>query len=135
VSVLVAIGVNAEGNREMVGAQEGAREDHDSWYNFLKALKARGLAGTELFITDKRLGLVAAVAEVYPAAQWQRRVVHWYRNVLAAVPRTKLKDVVAMLQAIQAQEDREAAQQKAPEVSKKLLTLKLAKAMLNNPRF
>jgi transposase-like protein len=128
VSVLVAIGVNAEGHREIVGVQEGAREDHDSWYSFLQALKARGLNGTELFITDKCLGLVAAVAEVYPAAKWQRCVVHWYRNVMAAVPRTKLKDVVAMLKAIHAQEDREAAQQKAQEVSKKLLALKLAKA-------
>jgi transposase-like protein len=128
VSVLVAIGVNSEGHREIVGVQEGAREDHDSWYNCLQALKARGLTGTELFITDKCLGLVAAVAEVYPAAKWQRCVVHWYRNVMAAVPRTKLKDVVAMLKAIHAQEDREAAQQKAQEVIKKLLALKLAKA-------
>ncbi len=128
VSVLVAIGVNAEGLREVVGVQEGAREDHDSWYNFLKALKERGLAGTELFITDKCLGLVAAVAEVFPAAKWQRCVVHWYRNVMAEVSRSKLKDVVAMLKAIHAQEDREAAQQKAQEVIKKLLAMKLAKA-------
>ncbi len=128
VSVLVAIGVNAEGLREVVGVQEGAREDHDSWYNFLKALKERGLAGTELFITDKCLGLVAAVAEVFPATKWQRCVVHWYRNVMAEVSRSKLKDVVAMLKAIHAQEDREAAQQKAQEVIKKLLAMKLAKA-------
>ena len=128
VSVLVATGVNGEGTREIVGVQEGLREDHDSWYNFLQALKARGLAGTELFITDKCLGLVAAVAEVFPAAKWQRCVVHWYRNVMAAVPRTKLKDVVAMLKAIHAQEDRAAAQQKAQEVIQKLLALKLVKA-------
>lgn len=127
-SVLVAIGVNAEGNRAVVGVQEGAREDHDSGYHFLQALKARGLNGTALFITDKRLGLVAAVAEVFPTAQWQRCVVHWYRNVMAAVPRTKLKDVVAMLKAIHAQEDRAAAQRKAQEVSQKLLALKLTKA-------
>ena len=128
VSVLVAIGVNADGLREVVGGQAGEREDHDSWYNFLKALKERGLTGTELFITDKCLGLVAAVAEVFPAAKWQRCVVHWYRNVMTEVSRSKLKDVVAMLKAIQAQEDREAAQQKAQEVVKKLLAMKLAKA-------
>jgi len=128
VSVLVAIGVNADGLREVVGVQAGEREDHDSWYNFLKALKERGLAGTELFITDKCLGLVAAVAEVFPAAQWQRCVVHWYRNVMVEVSRSKLRDVVPMLKAIHAQEDREAAQQKAQEVVKKLLALKLAKA-------
>lgn len=128
VSVVVAIGVNAEGNREILGVQEGAREDHDSWYNFLQALKARGLQGTELFITDKCLGLVAAVAEVYPAAKWQRCVVHWYRNVLAGAPRTKWPAVAAMLKAIHAQEDRDAAQQKAQEVIKKLLALKMVKA-------
>jgi transposase-like protein len=55
-------------------------------------------------------------------------VVHWYRNVLAAVPRTKWKDVAAMLKAIHAQEDRAAAEQKAQEVIQKLLVLKLAKA-------
>ena len=133
VSVLVAIGVNADGLREVVGVQAGEREDHDSWYNFLKALKERGLAGTELFITDKCLGLVAAVAEVFPAAQWQRCVVHWYRNVMVEVSRSKLKDVVPMLKAIHAQEDREAAQQKAQEVVKKLLAMKLANGGANRP--
>ena len=128
VSVLVAIGVNEEGYREVLGIEEGAREDKESWQSFLKALKARGLKGTELFITDKCLGLVESVGEVYPQAKWQRCVVHWYRNVMGAVPRTKLKEVVAMLKAIHAQEDRAAALKKASEVEKKLLAMKLSKA-------
>lgn len=128
VSVLVAIGVGEDGYREVLGVQEGAREDKESWQGFLKHLKARGLKGTELFITDKCLGLVESVGEIFPEAKWQRCVVHWYRNVMGAVPRTKLKEVVAMLKAIHAQEDRSAALQKAQEVQKKLLGMKLAKA-------
>ena len=104
------------------------KEDKESWSDFLKELKGRGLKGTELFITDKCQGLVDSVAEIFPEARWQRCVVHWYRNVLRTVPRTKWKEVVAMLKAIHAQEDRPAALQKAQDVHKKLLAMKLAKA-------
>lgn len=128
VSVLVAVGVGEDGYREVLGVQEGMREDKESWQDFLKRLKARGLSGTQLFITDKCLGLVESLGEIFPEAKWQRCVVHWYRNVMKTVPRTKLKEVVAMLKAIHAQEDRAAALQKAQEVQKKLLGMKLAKA-------
>lgn len=128
VSVLVAVGVNADGYREVLGVAEGTKEDKGSWLEFLKHLKGRGLAGTELFITDKCLGLVEALGDVYPEARWQRCVVHWYRNVFTVVPRQKVKLVAAMLKAIHAQEDREAARQKAREVEKKLLALKLERA-------
>ena len=128
VSVLVAIGVGEDGYREVLGVQEGMREDKASWQGFLQGLKARGLKGTELFITDKCLGLVESLGEVFPEAKWQRCVVHWYRNVFSAVPRARLKEVAAMLKAIHAQEDRAAALQKAQEVQKKLLGMKLAKA-------
>lgn len=128
VSVLVAIGVGADGYREVLGVQEGMREDKASWQAFLQGLKARGLKGTELFITDKCLGLAESVGEIFPEAKWQRCVVHWYRNVMSATPRAKLKEVVAMLKAIHAQEDRAAALQKAQEVQKKLLGMKLARA-------
>jgi putative transposase len=128
VSILVAVGVNAEGYREVLGVAEGTKEDKASWLEFLKYLKGRGLAGTELFVTDKCLGLVEALGDVYPEARWQRCVVHWYRNVFTVVPRQKGKLVAAMLKAIHAQEDREAALQKAREVEKKLLAMKLDKA-------
>jgi transposase-like protein len=81
-----------------------------------------------LFITDKCIGVVEAVAEVYPEARWQRCVVHWYRNVFSQVPLHKRRLVAAMLKAIHAQEDREAALHKAREVEKKLLAMKLEKA-------
>jgi len=113
VAVLVAIGVNQEGFREILGVAEGAREDADSWRTFLRHLKERGLKGVRLFISDKCLGLVEALGEFYPEAAWQRCVVHFYRNVLSVVPKGRAKQVAAMLKAIHAQEDRESARQKA----------------------
>jgi transposase-like protein len=72
--------------------------------------------------------LIADVAEVFPATKWQRCVVHWGRNVMAEIPRSKLKDVVAMLKAIHAQEDRQAALRKAEDVVGKLEAMKLGNA-------
>ena len=102
--------------------QTGVRSD------FLKNLRGRGLKGTELFVTDKCQGLVESVGEIFPEARWQRCVVHWYRNVLRTVPKTKWREVAAMLKAIHAQEDRAAALRKAHDVHKKLLAMKLTKA-------
>lgn len=128
VSVLVAIGVTAEGYREVVGVAEGSREDSESWRNFLRYLRGRGLERIELIISDKSLGLLDALGEFYPQARWQRCVVHFYRNVLHAVPQGKSKEVARMLKAIHAQEDKEAARQKTAEVVKKLRALRLEKA-------
>jgi len=128
VSVLVCIGVNQEGYREILGVAEGAREDRESWRNFLRYMKQRGLKGVELVISDKSLGLIEVLGEFYPKAQWQRCVVHFYRNVFTVVPKGKRKEVAAMLRAIHAQEDRAAALQKAADVTKKLENLRLKKA-------
>jgi transposase-like protein len=128
VSVLVAIGVNAHGYREVLAVAEGSKEDAASWTAFLRQLKQRGLSGVRLFISDKCLGLVEKLAEFYPDAHWQRCVVHFYRNVWTAVPSSKVQEVAAMLKAIHAQEDAAAARQKAQQVVEKLRKLKLAKA-------
>lgn len=128
VSVLVAIGVSVNGFREILGVAEGAREDGESWRQFLRYLRERGLERIRLVISDKSLGLLEALGEFYPAAQWQRCVVHFYRNVLHAVPRGKAKEVALMLKAIHAQEDKEAARQKAGEVVNKLKAMRLNKA-------
>jgi transposase-like protein len=128
VSVLVCIGVNQEGFREILGVAEGAREDRESWRNFLRYMKQRGLKGVDLVISDKSLGLIEVLGEFYPKAQWQRCVVHFYRNVFTVVPKGKRKEVAAMLRAIHAQEDRAAALQKAADVTKKLEKLRLKKA-------
>lgn len=116
VAVLVAIGVDQDGYRQVLGVVEGAKEDTESWRQFLRHLKERGLAGVELFISDKCLGLVEALAEFYSEASWQRCMVHWFRNVLTVVPTGKVREVVAMLKAIHAQEDRTAAEKKAADV-------------------
>jgi putative transposase len=130
VAVLVAVGVNSEGFREILGVMEGAKEDKESWKNFLRHLKGRGLGGILLAVSDKCLGLVEALAEFYPAACWQRCTVHFYRNVFTAVPKTKVKEVAALLKAIHAQEDRAAALLKAEQVVAKLEGMRLGKAAL-----
>jgi transposase-like protein len=128
IAVLVAIGVNQDGHREILGIAEGMKEDRASWLNFVRWLKQRGLNGTQLFASDKCLGLVEALAECFPDADWQRCIVHFYRNVFSAVPSTKVKDVAAMLKAIHAQEDAAATRQKAAEVIAKLESMRLSKA-------
>lgn len=128
VSVLVAVGVGEDGYRDILGVAEGCKEDKAGWSGFLAYLKRRGLTCPELVISDKCIGLIESLAEYYPEAQWQRCMVHFYRNVFAAVPKGKVKHVAAMLKAIHAQEDLEAARDKAKAVAAKLETMKLRTA-------
>ncbi len=128
VSVLVAIGVAQTGYRQILGVSEGAKEDKASWTAFLRELKERGLKGVKLLVSDKCLGLVENLAEFYPEALWQRCVVHFYRNVWTVVPTGKVKEVATMLKAIHAQEDAQAAREKAAQVVEKLRAMKLARA-------
>ena len=79
-------------------------------------------------ISDACLGLVESIAEVFPDADWQRCAVHFYRNVFSHVPRGKVREVAAMLKAIHAQENREAAESKSKDVIKKLQAMKLKAA-------
>jgi len=128
VAILVAIGVAQDGFRDILGICEGAKEDKESWSNFLRHLKQRGLKGVELIISDRCLGLVETVGEFYPDARWQRCIVHFYRNVFTVVPKGKVREVVAMLKAIHAQEDRVEASRKAEAVAAKLEDMKLKEA-------
>jgi transposase-like protein len=128
VSVLVAIGVGQDGFRDILGVAEGCKEDKAGWSNFLRWLKKRGLYNPELVISDKCLGLIESLAEVFPESKWQRCMVHFYRNVLSVVPRGKMKEVAAMLKAIHSQEDAGEALNKARIVTEKLNKMKLAKA-------
>jgi transposase-like protein len=128
VSVLVAIGVGADGFREILGVAEGAKEDKSSWSTFLRSLKERGLEGVKMFTSDRCLGLVESLADFYPDALWQRCTVHFYRNVFSLVPSTKVREVAAMLKAIHAQEARAEAIAKIEQVAVKLDAMKLGKA-------
>jgi transposase-like protein len=128
VSVLAAIGVDSDGYRRILGVSEGHKEDKAGWLGFLKELKKRGLKGVRLIISDACIGLAEAAAEVFPDADWQRCAVHFYRNVFSHVPRGKMREVAAMLKAIHAQENREAAEGKSKDVIKKLKAMKLRAA-------
>lgn len=128
VSVLVAIGVDAEGFRQVLGVREGAKEDKAGWSSFLRHLKKRGLKNVKLIISDACLGLVESMGDFFPSAKWQRCIVHFYRNVFTAVPKSKVKSVARMLKAIHASEDKLAAREKAENVIKKLTSQKLRKA-------
>jgi putative transposase len=128
VSVLVAIGVSTEGYREILGVAEGAKEDKEGWLGFLRSLKQRGLRGVELFISDCCIGLVEALHECFDGAQWQRCIVHFYRNVFSVVPNKLMREVATMLKAIHAQENREAATEKGKAIAEKLRSMKLTKA-------
>ncbi len=128
VAILIAMAVNDDGYRELIGAAEGMKEDTASWLEFLKGLKQRGLEGTQLFIGDKCLGLLEAINEVFPDSRFQRCTVHFYRNVFSVTPRSKMKEVAAMLKAIHAQESKDAAKEKAAKVVAKLRDMKLKEA-------
>ena len=103
VAILVAIAVNEDGYREVLGAAEGMKEDKASWVSFFQWLRGRGLNGVKLIVGDKCLGMLEAVGEVFPEAKYQRCTVHFYRNVFSATPRSKVKLVAKMLKAIHAQ--------------------------------
>jgi transposase-like protein len=128
VSILVALGVNEEGYREVIGVAEGMKEDKASWQSFFQWLRERGLDGTQLIVGDKCLGMLEAVADVFPEAKYQRCTVHFYRNVFSVTPRGKMKLVAKMLKAIHAQESKEAAREKAKQVAKDLREMKLKEA-------
>ena len=125
VAVMVAIGVNSEGRREIVGCAEGFTEPKESWKEFLLWLRGRGLSGVRLVTGDKSLGMLGALEEVFPEARYQRCTVHFYRNVFGKVPRQKRTRVAKMLKAIHAQESREASEAKASEVADSLESMRL----------
>lgn len=104
-AVVVATGVSADGRREVLGFAVGDSEDGVFWTAFLRSLKARGLHGTQLVISDAHTGLKAAIAAVMLGASWQRCRVHFLRNVLAQVPKASQEMVAAAIRTIFAQPD------------------------------
>ena len=128
VAILVAIAVNEDGYREVLGAAEGMKEDKSSWVSFFQWLRGRGLDGVKLIVGDKCLGMLEAVGEVFPEAKYQRCTVHFYRNVFSVTPRSKVKLVAKMLKAVHAQESKKAAREKAKAVVEELRSMKLKEA-------
>jgi putative transposase len=107
-AVIVAVGVNTDGRREVLGVATGASEAEPFWRAFLRSLADRGLRGVKLVVADAHKGLRAAAAKVFSATH-QRCRVHWMRNALAHVAAKQRPAVVAMLKTILAQDSAEAA--------------------------
>jgi putative transposase len=102
-AVVIATGVTADGGREVLGLDVGDSEDGAFWTAFLRSLKARGLAGVQLVISDAHTGLKQAIGAVMAGAAWQRCRVHFLSNVLARVPRGSAEMVAAAIRTIFAQ--------------------------------
>ena len=96
-AVLVAIGIDWEGRRRILGVELAGRESTTSWREFVIGLKQRGLSGVRLAITDDHPGLKRAIAEVLPEAAWQRCYVHFLRNALDHLPRKANDDCLTEL--------------------------------------
>jgi putative transposase len=108
-AVLVAIGINWEGRREVLGIELAGRETHTSWRDFLLRLKERGLSGVELVISDDHAGLKRAVQEVFTRSAWQRCYVHFLRNALDHLPRKSGDDSLTELRWLYDRRDEEEA--------------------------
>jgi transposase-like protein len=102
-ATIIAVGVNTDGRREVLGVATGPSEAETFWKGFLRSLADRGLRGVKLVISDDHKGLRAAASRVFHASM-QRCRVHWMRNALAHVPVKQRPGVIAMLKTIFAQE-------------------------------
>jgi transposase-like protein len=116
-AVVVAVGVNQEGTREILGVDVGPSEDGTFWLAFLRSLVARGLAGVQLVISDAHEGLRQAIAAVLHGASWQRCRVHFLRNALALVPKAAQALVAATIRTVFAQPTAEAVRQQWRQVA------------------
>ena len=108
-AVLVAVGISWEGRRSVLGVELANRETESSWKGFLLGLQKRGLRGVEFVVTDDHAGLREAVAQVLPAAVWQRCYVHFLRNARDHMPRKADDDCLQELRWIYDRRNRQEA--------------------------
>jgi putative transposase len=116
-AVVVAVGVTADGVREVLGCDVGPSEDGAFWLRFLRGLVARGLRGVRLVTSDAHEGLRGAIAAVFHGAAWQRCRVHFLRNALALVPKAAQPLVAATIRTVFAQPTAEAARRQWRQVA------------------
>ena len=105
---LVAVGVNADGGREVLGLDVASDEDGAGWLAFLRSLTARGLSGVRLVISDAHRGLVGAIGAALPGAAWQRCRTHYLRNLLSKVPKSAQPWVATLVRTVFDQPDADA---------------------------
>ncbi|MFC9645010.1 IS256 family transposase [Streptomyces mirabilis] len=105
VHVLIAVGVNVDGHREILGIDVATSEDGAGWLAFLRSLIACGLSGVQLVVSDVHTGLVNAVGAVLPGSCWQRCRTHYARNLLSQVPKSAQPWVATLLRTIFEQPD------------------------------
>jgi len=110
-AVLVAIGIDWQGRRRVIGVELANRESTTSWKEFLLGLKRRGLRGVRLVVSDQHEGLKRAVAEVLTEAAWQRCYVHFLRNALDYLPRKNADDCLLELRWLYDRRDMNEARQ------------------------
>src|SRR5204863_7424201 len=119
-AVVIAIGVNGDGQREVLGLDVGPSEDGAFWLSFLRSLVARGLAGVQLVISDAHQGLKGAIAAVLHGASWQRCRTHFMRNALCLVPKGTQQMVAATIRTVFVQPDAATAREQWRRVADQL---------------
>jgi transposase-like protein len=105
VHALLAVGVNADGHREILGLDVASAEDGAGWLAFFRGLTARGLTGVELVTSDAHRGLVDAIGATLPGTSWQRCRTHYLRDLLTQVPKSQARWVATMVRTIFDQPD------------------------------
>jgi putative transposase len=122
-AVVVATGITANGDREILGCDIGDSEDETFWRGFLRSLRARGLGGVKLVISDQHAGLVAALTKSFQKASHQRCRVHFARNLLSLVPRSHTDMVAALFRTIFAQPNADAVSDTWDQVRDQLASM------------
>lgn len=115
-ALVIAVGVNQSGEREILGFDVGMSEDGAFWEEFLRKLVARGLKGVKLVVSDAHEGLKSAIKKVLTGSTWQRCRVHFMRNVLSQVPKKCQGMVSSIIRTIFAQNDQESAREQLRHV-------------------
>jgi len=119
-ALVIAIGVGANGRREILGFELGPSEEEAFWLQFLRGLIRRGLRGTQLVISDAHEGLKGAISKALPGSVWQRCRVHFMRNLLGRIPHADKPVVAAMVRTVFAQPNRESADIQLEEIAKRM---------------